>query len=108
MARNEQLIRQHKLLHLLEESRYGRTLTELRDELVDALGLTNLSERTVRRDLEALQAAGFEILAMDGARGQMLPSDFLQMHEPRLAAYDAVELTGGALRLVARKKGVMS
>ena len=55
-----------------------------------------------------LQAAGFEILAMDGARGQMLPSDFLQMHEPRLAAYDAVELTGGALRLVARKKGVMS
>jgi predicted DNA-binding transcriptional regulator YafY len=69
VARNEQLIRQHKLLHLLEESRYGRTLAELRDELVDALGLTNLSERTVRRDLEALQAAGFDVDVHESQRG---------------------------------------
>ena len=39
MARNEQLIRQHKLLQILERYRYGRTLKELRDELVDELGL---------------------------------------------------------------------
>jgi predicted DNA-binding transcriptional regulator YafY len=71
VARNEQLIRQHKLLHLLEESRYGRTLTELRDELVDALGLSNLSERTVRRDLEALQAAGFDVDIHDSQRGSL-------------------------------------
>jgi predicted DNA-binding transcriptional regulator YafY len=61
MARNEQLIRQHKLLAILEQSRYGRSLTELRDELIATLGLTTLSERTVRRDLEALQAAGFDV-----------------------------------------------
>jgi predicted DNA-binding transcriptional regulator YafY len=61
MARNEQLIRQHKLLQMLEQSRYGRSLAELRDELVDTLGLSTLSERTVRRDLEALQAAGFDV-----------------------------------------------
>ena len=71
MARNEQLIRQHKLLHLLEESRYGRTLTELRDDLVEALGLSTLSERTVRRDLEALQAAGFDVDAQESSRGSV-------------------------------------
>ena len=60
MARNEQLIRQHKLLQLLELSRFGRTLEELRGDLVADLGLTKLHERTVRRDLEALQAAGFD------------------------------------------------
>ncbi len=69
MARNEQLIRQHKLLQLLEQSRYGRSLTELRDELLETLGLTALSERTVRRDLEALQAAGFDVDVHDGERG---------------------------------------
>ena len=35
MARNEQLIRQHKLLQILERSRFGRTLEEIRDDLVD-------------------------------------------------------------------------
>jgi len=43
MARNEQLIRQHKIMQLLEASRYGRTLEELRDELVRDLGLTQLA-----------------------------------------------------------------
>src|SRR5690606_35976596 len=41
-----------------------------------------------------IQAAGFEILAVDGARGQRLPPDLQSMHEARLAAYDAVELMG--------------
>jgi predicted DNA-binding transcriptional regulator YafY len=71
VARNEQLIRQHKLLHLLEQSRYGRSLGELRDELVEALGLSNLSERTVLRDLEALQAAGFDVDVHDTDRGHV-------------------------------------
>ena len=53
MARNEQLIRQHKLLQLLEYSRFGRTLSELRSDLVADLGLTTLHERTVRRDVES-------------------------------------------------------
>jgi predicted DNA-binding transcriptional regulator YafY len=65
MARNEQLIRQHKLLQLLELSRFGRTLEELRDDVVADLGLSQLSDRTIRRDIEALQASGFDIFTED-------------------------------------------
>ena len=61
MARNEQLIRQHKLLQVLERSRFGKTLEEVRDDLVEELGLTSLHTRSVRRDIEALQAAGFHL-----------------------------------------------
>lgn len=61
MARNEQLIRQHQLLKILETAHFGRTLRELRDALVEQLGLTKISQRTVRRDLEALQAAGIDV-----------------------------------------------
>lgn len=71
MARNEQLIRQHKIMQLLESSRYGRTLEELRDELVRDLGLTNLHERTVRRDIEALTAAGLDIRTDNLERGKV-------------------------------------
>jgi len=61
VARNEQLIRQHKILQILERYRFGRTLDEIRHELVEELGLTSLHSRTVRRDLEALQAAGIDV-----------------------------------------------
>ncbi|MFN3198126.1 MAG: helix-turn-helix transcriptional regulator [Bradymonadia bacterium] len=61
MARNDQLIRQHRLVQCLARARYGHTLGELREAILDDLGLATLSERTVRRDLEALQAAGFDI-----------------------------------------------
>jgi len=71
MARNEQLIRQHKIMQLLEASRYGRTLEELRDELVRDLGLTNLHARTVRRDIEALTAAGLDIRSDTLERGKV-------------------------------------
>jgi predicted DNA-binding transcriptional regulator YafY len=69
MARGEQLIRQHRILQILEASRFGRTLRELRDELTEQLGLSRLSERTVRRDIEALQAAGMDIDTYTVARG---------------------------------------
>jgi predicted DNA-binding transcriptional regulator YafY len=69
MARNEQLIRQHRLLQILERSRFGRTAVELRDSLVEELGLTGLHPRTVRRDLEALQAAGLDIVEQENQRG---------------------------------------
>ncbi len=71
MARNEQLIRQHKLLQLLEASRFGRSLPELRDDLVDELGLTTLHTRSVRRDLDALQSAGFDVISQESQRGRV-------------------------------------
>ena len=71
MARNEQLIRQHKLLQILERYRFGRTLNELRDELVDELGLASLHTRSVRRDLEALQAAGIDLGVHKAQRGSV-------------------------------------
>ena len=71
MARNEQLIRQHKILQILERYRYGRTLQEIRDDLVEELGLSSLHTRSVRRDLEALQAAGLDVDVHDSPRGRV-------------------------------------
>ncbi len=71
MARNEQLIRQHKVLQILERVRFGKTLEEIRDDVVDELGLKSLSTRTLRRDLEALQAAGIDVDAHDTQRGKV-------------------------------------
>jgi predicted DNA-binding transcriptional regulator YafY len=71
MARNEQLIRHHKILQSLEGLRYGATLDELRQTVTDELGLTSLHQRTIRRDIEALQQAGFDIHATDSPRGRV-------------------------------------
>ena len=71
MARNEQLIRQHKILQILERVRYGRSLQEIQEDLVEELGLSSLHQRTVRRDLEALQAAGIDIDVHDEQRGKV-------------------------------------
>jgi predicted DNA-binding transcriptional regulator YafY len=71
MARNEQLIRQHKILQILERYRFGRTLEEIRDDLVEELGLGSLHERSVRRDLEALQAAGLDVDVHNTGRGKV-------------------------------------
>ncbi|MHB8972553.1 MAG: helix-turn-helix transcriptional regulator [Pirellulaceae bacterium] len=71
MARNEQLIRQHKILQILEDFRFGRSLEEIRDDLVSDLGLTSLHTRSVRRDLEALQAAGFDLAPHATQRGKV-------------------------------------
>ena len=71
MARNEQLIRQHKLLQVLERSRFGKTLEEIRDDLVDELGLGSLHTRSVRRDINALQSAGFHLDCEQLDRGRV-------------------------------------
>lgn len=71
MARNAQLVRQHKILEILERYRFGRTLEEIRDELVDELALGSLHTRSVRRDLEALQAAGLDVGVHDSQRGRI-------------------------------------
>lgn len=71
MARNEQLVRQHKLLQLLERTRIGLTMEDLREEMAKDLGLQSLHLRTVKRDFEALLAAGFDIESQRIARGKV-------------------------------------
>jgi predicted DNA-binding transcriptional regulator YafY len=71
LARNEQLIRQHKILQVLERLRYGATLEELRNSIVEELGLTSLHTRSIRRDIEALQAAGMPIGDEETPRGRV-------------------------------------
>ena len=76
MSRNEQLIRQHRLLQILERPRRGWTLAELRDELALQLGLASLHPKTVQRDLAALAAAGFDIQSQvrpEGKRWRLGP-----------------------------------
>lgn len=71
MSRNEQLIRQHKLLQLLEHTRIGRTLDELRGDVEQELGLSSIHPKTLKRDLDALLAAGFDIESQSLARGKV-------------------------------------
>jgi len=92
MARNAQLIRQHRLLQILEAYRFGRTLEELREELVEVLGIGSLHARSVRRDLEALQAAGIDIDMSESARGT------IWKFGPR--ARSAVKITASATELI--------
>jgi predicted DNA-binding transcriptional regulator YafY len=54
VPRNQEVIRQWKLLHALESSRHGATIDALADEL-------QVTTRTIRRDLAALQEAGFAL-----------------------------------------------
>jgi proteasome accessory factor B len=54
VPRNQEVIRQWKLLHALESSRQGALLSALADEL-------EVTTRTIRRDLAALQEAGFPL-----------------------------------------------
>jgi predicted DNA-binding transcriptional regulator YafY len=54
MPRNAEVVRQWTVLREIEASRFGTTIDELAD-------LTSVCTRTTRRDLEALQEAGFPI-----------------------------------------------
>lgn len=53
-ARNQEVIRQWKLLNSIEGARFGRTIEELAQVL-------EVTTRTIRRDLVALQEAGFPL-----------------------------------------------
>ena len=54
MPRNQEVIRQWKVLHALESSRHGVTIDGLADDL-------DVTTRTIRRDLAALQESGFPL-----------------------------------------------
>ena len=53
MARNSEVIRQWMILREIEVS-HGKTIRQLAE-------MTNVTTRTIRRDLEALQEAGFPL-----------------------------------------------
>jgi proteasome accessory factor B len=54
VPRNQEVIRQWRVLHALESSRHGATIDGLAGEL-------DVTTRTIRRDLAALQEAGFPL-----------------------------------------------
>ena len=54
MPRNQEVIRQWKVLHALASSRHGATIDALAGDL-------EVTTRTIRRDLAALQEAGFSL-----------------------------------------------
>jgi predicted DNA-binding transcriptional regulator YafY len=54
VPRNQEVIRQWRLLHALESSRHGATIDGLASDL-------DVTTRTIRRDLAALQEAGFPL-----------------------------------------------
>jgi predicted DNA-binding transcriptional regulator YafY len=54
VPRNQEVIRQWKVLHALESSRHGVTIDALAGDL-------DVTTRTIRRDLAALQEAGFPL-----------------------------------------------
>ena len=61
--RYEQVGRAFKVLEILQASRFGRTIEEIRDEIVEHLGLSSLSTKSIDRDLKFWQAYGFHIEA---------------------------------------------
>lgn len=97
MARNEQFIRQHRILQILERVRFGRTIKELNQDLQEELGLDSLHDRTIRRDLEALQSAGIDLACNDEARGKVWKLG------PR--AKESVKILASASELIALSLG---
>jgi predicted DNA-binding transcriptional regulator YafY len=97
LARNEQLIRQHKILQLLERHRFGCTLDELRQSVIEELGLTSLHARSIRRDLEALIAAGMPILDEENQRGRVwkLSRSDRGLHKIPITASELIALSMG-------------
>ena len=65
MPRNQEVIRQWKVLHALESSRHGATIPALAEEL-------DVTTRTIRRDLAALQEAGFPLFDERDEDGRVL------------------------------------
>lgn len=83
MPRGQQVSRQWRILGMLERARHGKTAKEL----YGALGGT-ISERTIFRDLEQLQEAGFPIYG-EGGRWRLLAGGRTR---PRIALVIDVQL----------------
>jgi len=97
MARNEQLIRQHKILQILERRRFGSSLEDIRNSVVQELGLGSLHVRSIRRDLEALQAAGIDIGTEDTDTGKLWKLRRVDkgLHKITISASELISLSMG-------------
>ena len=97
MARNEQLIRQHKIIQILERRRYGATLEDLRDSVVQELGIGTLHVRSIRRDIEALQAAGMNIITEETQTGKVWKMSRVEkgLHKIAITASELIALSMG-------------
>ncbi len=97
MARNEQLIRQHKIIQILERRRYGATLEDLRDSVVQELGIGTLHVRSIRRDIEALQAAGMAIITEETQTGKVWKMSRVEkgLHKIAITASELIALSMG-------------
>jgi predicted DNA-binding transcriptional regulator YafY len=85
--RGKQTARQFKLLQLLEDSRFGLTTRELRDDVVDQLGLSSLHEKTIKRDIEHWRNLGYAIQQLETAnpdRPKVWKLDRTRMKAPSL------------------------
>jgi predicted DNA-binding transcriptional regulator YafY len=88
MARGESLLRQWKLLKILQSRRTGTSLGDLAD-------LAGYTERTIQRDLRLLIEAGFPISHdqdVFGKRFWRLPVQFLERESTVLSLTEAVSL----------------
>lgn len=88
MARGESLLRQWKLLKILQSRRMGTSLRDLAD-------LAGYNERTIQRDLRLLIEAGFPVAHTNdefGKRFWRLPSQFLEREGTVLSLTEAVSL----------------
>jgi len=88
MARGESLLRQWKLLKILQSRRVGMSLRDL-------AALAGYTERTIQRDLRLLREAGFPVTHNDdefGKRFWRLPSQFLEREGIVLSVTEAVSL----------------
>lgn len=115
MPRGNQIARQWRILRLLESTRTGLRAREIHD----ALG-GGMSERTIFRDLQHLQEAGFPLFFEDGSRWRVLthieggysvpvaPSELLALllSEELLAPMRSAEVVG-ALAGLRQKVAVM-
>lgn len=102
MARNDQLVRQWRVLEALIASRLGRTWAELREDVFPI----EANERTIRRDVEALEAAGFPMERVRGPDGVRMRCEarFRQAPMPALTVMEVLALwfAREVLRAIAR------
>lgn len=83
MARGDHLARQWRIIQTLVSSKHGKTVAELVKE-------ENCHPRTIYRDLEALQAAGFPIYSdaspESGGPASQVRGSVLVTRDPGLGA----------------------